>query len=124
MRRAFGEILLCSFKLLPTTMRKNIFVGAHATRERKAFYDFLKEHFPDKLDFISHKIMDMTFNDDQNRRTSKILQEMFVEIYEYFIKGNPKLEEELVNRLRIRYDKSMKPGDILSEIADNIKYRH
>lgn len=113
----------CPFKLFCITMRKSIFVGAHAMRERKAFYDFLKEHFPDKLDFISQRVMDMVFYDDKNQRTSKILQTMFVDIYEYFIKGNPNLEEDLVKRLRIRYDKSKKPGDILRDIVDNIKYR-
>lgn len=103
-------------------MRRFIFVGAHATRERKAFREFLKKNFPDKLRNIDEKISEMIFNDKKNVRTAKILQKLFIEIYEFYIKGNEKLEEELVETIRIAYDKKKKKAnEVLSELIETLK---
>ncbi len=103
-------------------MRRYIFVGAHAPRERRLFREFLKRNFPDKIRNIDEKVSEMVFNDKNNVRTSKILQKLFIEIYEFYIKGNEKLEEELVETMRIVYDKRWKkPGEALLELVERLK---
>ncbi|MEO0196347.1 MAG: hypothetical protein ABIL78_00345 [candidate division WOR-3 bacterium] len=103
-------------------MRRNVFVGAHAFRERRAFREFLKKHFPDKLRIIDEKISEMVFNDEKNVRTSKILQTIFLEVYEFYVKGNENMEKALVEALRIRYDKNfLDPSQVLSELIERLK---
>jgi hypothetical protein len=102
-------------------MRKNIFTGAHATRERIAFRDFIKKHFPDKIRVINDKISDLVFADADNNRTSKLMQRIFVEIYEFYIKGNEHLEEALLSALKVRYDKNKAPAEVLNELVENLK---
>lgn len=103
-------------------MRRYIFVGAHAPRERKVFREFLKKNFPDKVRNIDEKISEMVFNDKNNVRTAKILQKLFIEIYEFYIKGNEKLEEELLETMRIVYDKKVKkPSEALLELIETLK---
>lgn len=105
-------------------MRRNIFVGAHAFRERKAFREFLKKYFPDKLKIIDEKISEMVFNDGMNNRTSKILQKLFLEIYEFYIKGDESMERAIVDALRIRYNKNeLEPSRVLSELVESLKNR-
>ncbi len=105
-------------------MRRYIFVGAHAPRERKVFREFLKKNFPDKVRNIDEKVSEMVFNDRNNVRTSKILQKLFIEIYEFYIKGNEKLEEELVETMRIVYDKKeKKAAEALLELVERLKSR-
>jgi len=102
-------------------MRSNVFVGARALRERKAFRDFLKKNFPEKLKVIYEKISEMVFNDENNVRTSKVLQKLFIEIYEFYVKGDERLEKELIESLRIKYDKEKQPGEVLFQLVEDLK---
>lgn len=102
-------------------MRRNIFVGAHAPRERKSFRGFLKKHFQDKLRNIDEKVAEMVFNDKENVRTSKILQKLFIEVYEFYIKGNEKIEKELLDTLRIKYNKDDEPSEVLMKLVESLK---
>jgi hypothetical protein len=103
-------------------MRRKIFVGAHAKRERKAFKEFLIKYLKDKVRNIYDKIAEMIFEDENNVRTSKILQKIFVEVYEFYIKGDEKLESALVKELKIVYNKKdMNPSDVLSKLVSYLK---
>ncbi len=103
-------------------MRRKIFVGAHAKRERKAFKEFLTKYLKDKVRNIYDKIAEMVFDDENNVRTSKILQKIFVEIYEFYIKGDEKLESALVKELKIIYNKKEdSPSDVLSKLVFYLK---
>jgi hypothetical protein len=100
--------------------RKYIFTGRYGSRERKAFKEFLMKHLKDKLPVINEKIAEMTFEDKDNLRTSKILQKIFVEVYEFYIKGDEELEKELFKMLRItRYKRKI--SETLSDIVFNLK---
>ena len=100
--------------------RKYIFTGRYGSRERKAFKEFLMKHLKDKLPVINEKIAEMTFEDENNLRTSKILQKIFIEVYEFYIKGDEELEKELFKALKItRYKRKI--SETLSDIVFNLK---
>ena len=102
--------------------RKYIFTGRYGSRERKAFKEFLMKYLKDKVRNIYDKIAEMIFEDENNLRTSKILQKIFVEVYEFYIKGDEKLENALVKELKIVYNKKdMNPSDVLSKLVSYLK---
>ena len=99
-------------------MRKKIFTGSQAQRERKAFSNFLQNHLKDKMSIIKQRLWELVINDEKNLRTSEILQKLFIEIYDYYIKDT-ELESELVNSLKIR--KTALSHKLLKEIVENLK---
>ncbi len=104
-------------------MRRSLFIGAYANRERRSFKRFIENHLKEHEDEINRTLVDMVFHDEINQRTSKILQQLFLVVYEKFLKNDEKLASIFVEEMRIRYDKDRTPLEVLNEIADYIRYR-